>query len=188
MMAEARWAEYREQRDRRRAAVSATAAESIPELTAQDIIRLGALIYWCEGVKAKPWKRNPRVTFINSDAGLIKLFLVFLHVVGVEPDRIDFRVAIHESADAEAAVAWWAHQVGAAPATFLRTTIKRHNPKTRRRNTGASYHGCLVVTVRRGQELYDQIEGWTAGVVRAALAGFLVDESPGFSDGRGVVG
>jgi transposase len=187
MMAEARWAEYRQERDRRRAAVSASAAESIRALTAEDIVRLGALIYWCEGTKAKPWKRNPRVTFINSDVGLIKLFLAFLHVVGVESDRIDFRVAIHESADPEAAVVWWAKQVGADPTAFLRTTLKRHNPKTPRRNTGANYHGCLVVTVRRGQELYDRIEGWTAGVVRAA-AEFLVDESPEFSEGRGVVG
>jgi transposase len=187
MMAEARWVEYRQERGRRRAAVSAVAAESIPALTAQDVIRLGALIYWCEGTKAKPWKRNPRVTFVNSDVGLTKLFLAFLHVVGVEPDRIDFRVAIHESADPAAAVGWWAKQVGAAPTTFLRTTLKRHNPKTLRRNTGANYRGCLVVTVRRGQELYDRIDGWTAGVVRAA-AELLVDESPGSSEGRGVVG
>lgn len=187
MMAEARWAEYRQERDRRRAAVSATAAESVHTLTAQEIIRLGALIYWCEGTKAKPWKRNPRVTFINSDPGLIRLFLAFLRVVGIEPDRIDFRLAIHESADAEAAVAWWAGQVDADPTTFLSTTVKRHKPTTRRHNTGADYHGCLVVTVRRGQRLYDQIAGWTAGVVRVATES-LAGVAPGVSTGGNSMG
>lgn len=58
---------------------------------------------------------------------------------------------------------------------FLRTTLKRHNPKTVRKNTGEAYRGCLIVRVRRGRELYWMIEGLVAGAHRAIAGnGYLV--------------
>jgi transcriptional regulator with XRE-family HTH domain len=171
-----RWSIYRAQRDAARRGAVAAASASSGSLSKEDIIRIGALVYWCEGTKAKPWNSQRRVTFTNSDSGLILVFLTFLRVVGVEESRIGFRVSIHESADAEAAAAWWATLVGADVNTFQLTTLKRHNPKTVRHNTGSDYHGCLIITVRRGRELYDMIEGCVAGVVRA------VDSAPGLGD------
>lgn len=169
MMAESRWADYRQERDARHASITEAAAASVSSLADQEILRLGALIYWCEGEKSKPWRAGARVIFINSGPGLIKLFLAFLRVAGVGRERIQFRVAIHESADADAAVVWWAQVVGAEPGQFQRTTLKRHNPRTIRHNTGEGYHGCLVVRARKSRELYWKIEGWVAGV--AAVVG-----------------
>ena len=60
-------------------------------------------------------------------------------------------------------------------------TLKRHNPKTVRKNTGADYHGCLAVTVRRSSALNLRITGWCEGLAAQAsglmAAGSLVDES-----------
>ncbi|MEU1080351.1 hypothetical protein ABZ368_08885 [Streptomyces sp. NPDC005908] len=42
----------------------------------------------------------------------------------------------------------------------LKTTIKKHNPRTDRKNTGVTYKGCLRVDVRNGADLYRRIEGW----------------------------
>jgi hypothetical protein len=167
MMAEARWSEYRAERDVRQAERVNNAAESVSRMTRDELIRIGAMIYWCEGTKAKPWNSTRRITFVNSDAGLISVFLAFLHAIGVEPASIDFRVQIHETADVEAAVQWWAASVGVEPETFRRTSLKRHNPKTVRHNTGADYHGCLIVSVRRSRAIYDMVEGLVIGVVRA---------------------
>jgi hypothetical protein len=50
---------------------------------------------------------------------------------------------------------------------FRRPTLKRHNPRTVRKNVGADYHGCLRIDVRRSAGLYRKIEGWAA----AAMAG-----------------
>ena len=50
--------------------------------------------------------------FINSDPGMIMLFLAYLRAVGVTPDRLRLRVSIHESADVPAATAFWADLVG----------------------------------------------------------------------------
>lgn len=73
---------------------------------------------------------------------------------------------IHETADVAAAEQFWRGVTAADPAQFQRTTLKRHNPRTVRKNVGADYHGCLIVRVRQSADLYQRIEGW----VRAAMA------------------
>ena len=67
---------------------------------------------------------------------------------------------IHETADVAGAERFWQGVTGADPARFLRTTLKRHNPRTVRKNVGADYHGCLIVSVRQSADLYRRIEGW----------------------------
>jgi hypothetical protein len=52
--------------------------------------------------------------------------------------------------------------------------LKRHRVRTNRKNVGADYHGCLVISVLRSAVLYRQVEGiW-----------FAVRDSAGDSLGR----
>jgi hypothetical protein len=97
--------------------------------------------------------------------GLIQLFLRFLDAAGVSRDRLIYRVTIHESADVAAAQRFWLGLTGADLGQFRRPTLKRHNPKTVRKNIGDNYRGCLRVNVRCSSGLYRQIEGWA----RAAM-------------------
>jgi hypothetical protein len=57
------------------------------------------------------------------------------------------------------------------PTQFRRSVLKRHNPKTTRKNTGDDYHGCLRIEVRRSMDLYRKIEGWATACTtdRAAI-------------------
>jgi hypothetical protein len=165
------WVAYRERRDRTRAMVVGRAVNSVDQLGDAELIRIGAVMYWCEGSKCKPWRPgNERVVFTNSDPGLIRLFLRFLAAVDVPPERVTFRVAIHESADAERAVEWWADVVGVPGAVFRPPTVKRHSANTNRHNTGDGYHGC-VIDVARSRELYWFIEGIVSGLVAAGGTG-----------------
>ena len=148
--------------------VKAEARAEIGGLSDRELFIAGVVAYWAEGAKAKPWRdRSPRVKFINSDPTMIMLFLHWLDSIGIEPDRLTFRVHIHETADVGGALRFWADLVGVAPSTFLRTTLKRHNPTTSRRNTGEGYVGCLTIEVRRSTHLYRQIAGWYEGVVES---------------------
>ena len=52
--------------------------------------------------------------------------------------------------------------------------MKRHNPKTVRKNVNETYHGCLRIDVRRSGELYRKIEGW----VSAATASCALTVGP----------
>ena len=158
------WAVEREIREARRTSERAIAAAEIGGLTDREILVAGALTYWCEGMKNKPHRRNDRVVFINSDPALITFFLRFLDVAGVTRDDLIFRVYIHENADAEAAQQFWLELVGVQPGQFRRPVLKRHNPKTVRRNVGETYHGCLRIDVRRSAGLYRRIEGWVSAV------------------------
>jgi hypothetical protein len=164
----------REDTINRRESVLRSAGGLVGDLGRLDLVRIGALMYWCEGTKAKPWSgaAGEHVTFTNSDAGLILVFLAFLRTVGVPRRHLGYRVAIHETADAVAAVRWWAELIGAAPEEFQRTTIKRNGTRTNRRNTGTDYRGCLVITVRRSRELYWAVEGVVSEVVRQARDGW----------------
>ncbi len=51
------------------------------------------------------------------------------------------------------------------PSQFRAANLKRHNPKTVRKNVEEDYHGCLRVAVRNSAELYRKIEGWAAAAM-----------------------
>jgi hypothetical protein len=125
------------------------------------------MAYWREGAKNKPHRRADRVTFSNSDPGLISFFLLFLDTAGITRSDLAFQLQIHETADVESAERFWLTVTGARPEQFGKIALKRHNPLTTRKNTGDSYHGCLRVDVRQSCELYRKIEGWTAATTGA---------------------
>jgi transposase len=75
-------------------------------------------------------------TFTNSDPMLLELFLRFLEAAGIGRAQPTYRVSIHESADPEAARTWWAGRLGVPDDRFRPPTLKRHTPRTNRRNTG----------------------------------------------------
>jgi transposase len=99
---------------RRAAAVKAQAAavrvrirdeaiQQIPDVLGNELFIAGLVAYWAEGAKDKPWRRVSRVTFINSDPRMIRLFLAWLNLIGIEKPRLVYRVSIHENADVKAA-------------------------------------------------------------------------------------
>lgn len=159
LMTDAQWAAFRERRDARRAAAHAEAAAVVGRLSERDLMLLGAAIYWCEGAKAKPWNPTETIQFVNSDPMLLDLFLRFLESRGHDRSSLRYRVSIHETANHEAAVDWWIERLRLPRDRFQRTTLKRHVPRTNRRNKGADYHGCLVVNVPKSRELYWLVEG-----------------------------
>ena len=169
MMRRARWDRELARREEERQTQIGAAADAV-ELDYSARMAVGALVYWAEGAKSKPWRRSEYVAFINSDPLLIRLFLGFLREAPVEYGVIKYRLSIHETADVPAATNFWADVVGVPAQQFLRPTLKRHRPVTVRRNTGESYHGCLVVSVTKSARLYRYIEGTVRGAVAACGA------------------
>jgi predicted transcriptional regulator len=170
------WAAERPLRETERQAVSTAAAAEIGQLTDREVLIAGAVAYWCEGAKNKPHRRDDRVIFTNSDAELTRFFLRFLDVADVRREDLIFSVQIHESADVNAAQKFWLSVTQASAAQFRRPTLKRHNPRTIRMNTGNDYHGCLRIEVRRSIGLYRKIEGWACAAL-ACERSFLEDAS-----------
>lgn len=159
----------RASRIRRTEVLQAEAASEIGGLTQRELFLVGVALYWAEGSKAKPWSPSKEVVLINSDPTVIQVFLAWLRLMGVDDDRLQFRLSIHESADLEAATAAWATAVGFGAERFGRPTLKRHNPLTARRNTSTAYIGCLIIRVRRSVELNRRIAGWWSGIAATGV-------------------
>lgn len=161
---------YYERRRRLSAQVREGEIEAVATVVGRPSLRellvAGAVAYWAEGSKSKPWRPLDRVTFINSDVDMIRLFLAFLGAMGVTQDQLRFRVSIHETADESEARSFWAGVVGVTASSFQRSTLKKHVATTVRRNVGAGYHGCLVIGVLRSATLYREIEGIWRAVTR----------------------
>ncbi|NYI05982.1 helix-turn-helix domain-containing protein [Allostreptomyces psammosilenae] len=140
------------------------ARSDIGLLSDRELLLAGVVLYWAEGAKAKPHRPNTSLQFVNSDPDVIRLYLRWLDLMGVEPERRGYRVAIHEEADVPRAEEFWANVIGVPRDALARTTLKRHNPKTNRKNTGDTYNGCLTVRVLGGSSLYRRVEGWWQGI------------------------
>lgn len=155
-------------RDEERRRAKEAAKQEVGDLSPRELFLIGVGLYWAEGSKDKPYDRRESVTFVNSDPGMIKVYLAWLDLLGVERERLRFAVMIHENADVTGAEQYWAERVGAGRSAFNKTTLKRHNPKTVRKNVGESYRGCLVIKVLKGADLYRRIEGSWYGIVLGA--------------------
>ncbi|MEU6402943.1 helix-turn-helix domain-containing protein [Streptomyces sp. NPDC046985] len=165
-----------ENRAAAREALGDAAYAEIGPLASRELFLVGVGLYWSEGAKAKAGAHR-RVIFVNSDPNMIKLFLLWLDLLGVSPDRRRFSVTIHESADIARAESFWAAQVDIEVDSLLKTSLKRHNPKTNRTNTGERYYGCLRVAVLQSADLHRRIEGWWYGIVGAAPATDLTNRT-----------
>jgi transposase len=151
-------------REQQRTELKAAAGSSLGHVTKRDLVVALAVSYWCEGGKDKPWSRREQIQWMNSDPMLVRLFIEGLRLLGVSDERIKFRVQIHETADEPAARRWWAEQLDWPETEFQRTTFKRHNPKTVRKNCAEDYHGCVTVHVLRSRSLYQLVDGLMRGL------------------------
>ncbi|MCU1693110.1 MAG: hypothetical protein JWM64_2201 [Frankiales bacterium] len=166
-MRDSYWAQANASREHERQHVQASGAAEVGQLSDRELLLLGVCAYWCEGGKSKPWNRRETLTFINSDEGLVRLFDRWLDLAGNPREERHYRVAIHETADVEAASAYWADVVGVRVDELRRPTLKRHNPATVRKNTGERYVGCLVVQALQSRLMYQRLTGLWTGIVEA---------------------
>lgn len=168
LAARKRWEHELAVRDEERQRTKEAAKRAIGQLSPRELFLVGVSLYWAEGGKDKPYDRRENVAFINSDPGMIQVFLAWLDLLEVERERLRYSVMIHENADVVGAERYWADLVGADRSAFNKTTLKKHNPKTVRRNVGDTYRGCLVIKVLKGADLYRRIEGSWYGIVLGA--------------------
>lgn len=167
---EARWGARLRQREAERQETKRSAADLVGRLSDREVLLLGAVAYWCEGAKDKPYQRRESLIFVNSDEDLIRLFLRFLELVEVPTDSVTFRVHIHETADVAGAEQHWREVIGEGWGSFMRTSLKRDRPRTNRRRKERDYRGCLVIKVRQSAAHYRHVEGLWQGIARGVAA------------------
>ncbi|MGX9918660.1 hypothetical protein ACWIG4_02290 [Streptomyces sp. NPDC002248] len=166
--ARTRWDPVLAEREEHRKRVKEEARAEVGQLSDRELFLVGVGLYWAEGTKDKAYARRERLVFVNSDPDMIGLFMKWLDLLDVPRAHRRLSLLIHESADVEGAEEFWAEVTGIPRWDFLKTTLKRHNPLTIRKNTGVDYHGCLVVKVAKSADLYRRVEGAWCGIVGGA--------------------
>ncbi|MFE5791019.1 hypothetical protein ACFQ8C_00435 [Streptomyces sp. NPDC056503] len=164
------WEPTMRRREEHRRETKRAAAEGIGAMSDRELFILGVGLYWAEGTKDKAHARRERVAFVNSDPGMVRVFAAWLDLLGIPAARRTYSLMIHETADVAGAERYWAELVGVDPTRLGKTTLKRHNPKTIRKNIGAEYRGCLVIRVLGSADLYRRIEGAWYGIVGAVAS------------------
>ncbi|MEU0676205.1 hypothetical protein ABZ330_25570 [Streptomyces sp. NPDC006172] len=159
------WEATPQRREEERQHTKAAARQAIGDLSDREVFLAGVALYWAEGAKDKSYSRRERLHFINSDPNVISFFLRWLDLLDVDRERLRFRVSIHESANVTDAEEFWAGLVGVEPSALQKTTVKKHNPKTSRKNVEEAYRGCLSVYVLKSADLYRRMEGAWYGIV-----------------------
>ena len=177
MMRRRYWDRVLAEREEERLRIRAEHEARVERLSSRELELLAVTAYWCEGTKSKPYARREQVVFINSDPGLILLFLTWLDQIDFPREHRHFSLSIHESADVPGATAWWSAVTGVPSDDFGRPVLKRHNPKTVRKNTSDAYVGCLVIRLRQCRSLYQQIEGVWQGIMGGLPGGTTSDLS-----------
>ena len=162
-----RWERAAARREAERVAVKSDAASAVGDLSERDLWLIGVTLYWAEGAKDKPWDRRERLTIINSDASVLRVFARWLDNAGVPSEDRTYRISIHETGDLDGAHLFWSRELGVPLGRFSRPTIKRHSPKTVRRNVNEDYHGCLAIGVKRSRVLYQRVDGAWRGIAAA---------------------
>ncbi len=52
-------------------------------------------------------------------------------------------------------------------ANLSKPVYKKHNPRTKRRNTAETYHGLVSIYVRNGTDINRRVQGWIYGIIGA---------------------
>lgn len=156
------WEQLRRERVERVAqAMIKAEAEGHERIAASDSLWLiGTALYWAEGAKLKAWRPSVHVMFTNMDARMILLIRQWLCLCcGIDKEDIVYAVQIHERADIQSALRYWASTL-TVPQAQLRVYLKRHNPSTQRKHVGADYYGTIRLFVRRSTMLNHRLAGW----------------------------
>ncbi len=138
---------------------------TIQALSKRELWLLGIIAYWCEGGKQKEGNISQGVVFANSDPFLLRLFVKWVkEFCQIRNENIVYTLYIHETGNISLALDYWSKILAIDAKEFGKTSIKRHNVLTKRKNTGENYHGLIRIRVRKSTNLNRTIKGWVMGI------------------------
>lgn len=158
--------------------------DHVGSLSPRELWLIGVSLYWAEGSKQRETDLSRGVTFGNSDVEMIKVFMQWLHLMGISGSAYYFELYVHETRKTEIPVfkAWWARQLDLPVKRIDRVYLKKGNIKTNRKNTGDLYHGLIRIKVNASTVLNRKINGWIHGIV-ASLGSGVIGNTPAFGAG-----
>lgn len=144
------------------------AKADIDSISKRELWLIGIALYLAEGSNEKEYRPGTGVSFSNSDARMVAVFIKWLKAcIGLKDENLIISLYIHEShADRVLTVQkYWSNFLGLPLRFFQKVYFKKNKINTRRKNTGNLYNGLLRVNIRESSDLNRRITGWTQGIV-----------------------
>lgn len=143
------------------------AEKEIYRIGENDLLLIGAALYWGEGTKERNNGKN--VIIGNSDPRLVKIALKWLNeCCRVDKNRIDLSIYVHETAKKriESIRKYWSDATGFSMNSIEKIIWKKNKISSRRKNNGQNYFGLLRITVKKSTNLNRKIQGWINGICK----------------------
>ena len=146
-----------------------TAAARVPQLSKEDLLLSGALLYWAEGYKRPRVRDGNEITahtisFVNSDPDMIRVFISFLKIViGIEQKNIRATMRLYAHINERLALSYWASVTGLSSEAFRKTTFLISGASKSRRPYNRLPYGTLQIEVQRTDK-FNELMGLIQGV------------------------
>jgi hypothetical protein len=101
---------------------------NLPAIDKKDLAIVGALLYWAEGYKRLKIKdgrerMDHKISFVNSDAEMITVFVRFLRVVlNIPEEKIHLSMRLYAHINENEARTYWMRATGLQRKCFYKTT------------------------------------------------------------------
>ncbi len=155
--------------------IRADAAKKIQKLGKQNLLLLGAALYWAEGYK-RPivYKGRERtyhpVSLSNSDPKLICLFIRFLkEICEVENEKILAQVRLYQHMNEEVVLKYWQDVTGIPKTQFMKHYYGVSKSSLSKRPYNRLPYGTIQIRVTN-TKVFHQIMGYIEGLEKKCLA------------------
>lgn len=144
-------------------------ARKVKKLNQYELALVGAALYWGEGYKRLKVKNGIKITnhiisFANSDAEMIKLFITFLlDILGVQIDDIKLDVRVFPHLSDKECLTYWKSVTGLPIKNFNKPSRVISISSKRKRPFNRLPYGTVQVRVN-STEKFHTIMGWIKGL------------------------
>lgn len=140
----------------------------IKEISDYELLLIGASLYWAEGYKRHLSEAGSHISFSNSDADMIKVFLLFLRkIIHVPEELIKARIHIYPNITKESAVDFWSGVTNISKNNFYFTTQVSKASQGKRPKNLLPY-GTLEIRVSRRKRFFEVL-GLIEGLIKQIL-------------------
>jgi predicted transcriptional regulator len=139
--------------------------KQISSLSKNDLLLIGATLFWAEGYKRAEYLRSPYVSFSNSDPDMVALFMRFLReILKVSEEKFTPYIHIHPNVNETKAINFWA-KTAHIPKKKFRITRQVSRASKGKRPFNSLPYGTIDIRVRSRQNFY-QIRGLLDGLIK----------------------
>ncbi len=154
---------------RRKFDIQTEAKNQIVNISKEELLLIGASLYWAEGYKRAKRKNGVEVTnhpvsLTNADPQLLKMFIKFLvEICGVDRGKIKVGVRIFQHLNEESVLKYWSETLQIPRGNFTKTYLGISKSSMGKKPFNRLPYGIVQIRINN-TNLFHRIMGWIEGI------------------------